>query len=79
MRGKARYEQQAFLDDGRKRFEWPAQGQLRTIVGAKAKPVVSAIHGFRPNELIVWAHELGQRTFVGSSGRGDCHESGEPS
>ena len=37
--------------------------------GSDAKPIVSAIHGFRPNELILWAHDLGQQTFVGSSGR----------
>ncbi len=40
-----------------------------TRYGAAAAPVVGAIHGFRPNELIAWAEGLGQETFVGSSGR----------
>ena len=40
-----------------------------TRYGTDAKPIVSAIHGFRPNELILWAHALGQQTFVGTSGR----------
>ncbi len=37
--------------------------------GASAQAIVGAIHGFRPNQLILWAHDLGQQTFVGSSGR----------
>jgi uncharacterized flavoprotein (TIGR03862 family) len=37
--------------------------------GAKAAPIVGAIHGFRPHELIAWAEGLGQETFIGSSGR----------
>jgi uncharacterized flavoprotein (TIGR03862 family) len=37
--------------------------------GAAAGPIVSAIHKFRPLELIAWAEGLGQPTFVGSSGR----------
>lgn len=40
-----------------------------TRYGADAKPIVGSIHGFRPNELILWAHALGQPTFLGSSGR----------
>ena len=40
-----------------------------TRYGADAKPIVGSIHGFRPNELIEWAHALGQQTFVGTSGR----------
>ena len=40
-----------------------------TRYGNDAKPIVGAIHGFRPNELILWAHGLGQDTFVGTSGR----------
>ncbi len=40
-----------------------------TRYGTSAKPIVGSIHGFRPNELILWAHGLGQQTFVGTSGR----------
>ena len=40
-----------------------------TRYGPAAQPIVSALHGFRPNELILWAHGLGQETYVGSSGR----------
>ena len=40
-----------------------------TRYGAEAKPIVSAIHRFRPKELIAWADELGAATFEGTSGR----------
>ncbi len=40
-----------------------------TRYGTTAAPIVGAIHGFRPNELIAWTEGLGQETFVGSSGR----------
>ena len=40
-----------------------------TRYGTNAQPIVGSIHGFRPNELILWAHGLGQQTFVGTSGR----------
>jgi uncharacterized flavoprotein (TIGR03862 family) len=40
-----------------------------TRYGTAAAPIVGAIHGFRPLELIAWAEALGQPTFVGSSGR----------
>ncbi len=37
--------------------------------GTAAAPIVGAIHGLRPLQLIAWAEGLGQPTFEGSSGR----------
>ena len=37
--------------------------------GSQAAPIVSAIHRFRPLELIAWADALGAETYIGSSGR----------
>jgi uncharacterized flavoprotein (TIGR03862 family) len=43
--------------------------EFLTRYGMAAAPIVSAIHGFRPLEMIAWAEGLGQPTFEGSSGR----------
>ncbi len=43
--------------------------EFLTRYGTAAAPIVGAIHGFRPLEMVAWAEGLGQATFEGSSGR----------
>lgn len=43
--------------------------QFLTRYGARAKDIAPHINAFTPDDLRTWCEELGQETFVGSSGR----------
>src|SRR5690606_32358012 len=46
----------------------PIEGFLERY-GAGREPLETAIRAFPPEALVAWANELGQETFVGTSGR----------
>src|SRR5690606_10660930 len=46
----------------------PIEDFLRRY-GAGRAPLEAAIRAFPPDALVAWANELGQETFIGTSGR----------